>query len=61
MSKKIDDFTVASILYECMKSNSTRVVAEKYKLPYATIQQWEKKYTTIWVLNALSKGGVKIC
>lgn len=60
MNRKFDDFYIASILRECMESNSTRIVADKHGLPYALVQKWEKKYSTIWVLRTLKEGGVNI-
>jgi hypothetical protein len=60
MSKKLDDFIVAVVLYEIMRGTPSRIVADRHRIPYATIQQWEKKYTTVWVLNTLAKGGEKI-
>ena len=60
MSRKFDDFYIASILRECMENNSTRIVADKQGLPYALVQKWEKKYSTIWVLKTLKEGGVNI-
>ena len=56
MSRKFDDFYIASILRECMENNSTRIVADKQGLPYALVQKWEKKYSTIWVLRTLKEG-----
>lgn len=56
MSRKFDDFYIASILCESIESDSTRIVADKQGLPYALVQKWEKKYSTIWVLRTLKEG-----
>lgn len=56
----IDDFTIATILYEIMIGTPSRVVADKYKVPFPTLQRWEKEHSTLWVLRTLKEGGVKI-
>ena len=43
-----------------MENNSTRIVADKQGLPYALVQKWEKKYSTIWVLRTLKEGWVNV-
>ena len=60
MSRKFDAFYIANILRECMESDSTRIVADKHGLPYALVQKWEKKYSTIWVLKTLKEGEINI-
>lgn len=60
VSRKFDDFYIANILRECVKSDSIRIVADKHGLPYALVQKWEKKYSTIWALKTLKEGGANI-
>ena len=60
VSRKFDDFHIASILCESIESDSTRIVADKQGLPYALVQKWEKKYSTIWVLRTLKWGWVNV-
>ncbi|MGN0460411.1 MAG: hypothetical protein ACI4HL_05810 [Ruminococcus sp.] len=57
MSKGYNNQEIALILFECMKSNSTVKVADRFGVPYALVYKWEREHSTIWVLRTLGKLG----
>lgn len=44
-------YRIACILYESMRSKSSAMVCDKYKISLDKLMRYEERYSTMWVLK----------
>jgi hypothetical protein len=48
-------YRIACILYDSMNCKSSAMVCEKYGISLVKLYDYEKRYSTTWVLNTISE------